>query len=53
VLEFGEYGKPPGSASGPKTIGGYSKQAPNGMVRLTVQEYGVKLREVVERLKHE
>lgn len=37
-LEYGLYGQPPGSANGPKTIGGYSKQAPAGMVRLTINE---------------
>lgn len=37
-LEYGLYGQPPGSANGPKTIGGYSKQAPAGMVRITVNE---------------
>ena len=37
-LEYGLYGQPPGSANGPKTIGGYSKQAPAGMVRITINE---------------
>lgn len=37
-LEYGLYGQPPGSANGPKTIGGYSKKAPAGMVRLTINE---------------
>lgn len=37
-LEYGLYGKPPGSANGPKTIGGFSKQAPAGMVRTTINE---------------
>lgn len=37
-LEYGLYGIPPGSANGPKTISGYSKQAPAGMVRTTVNE---------------
>lgn len=37
-LEYGLYGIPPGSANGPKTISGYSKQAPAGMVRITVNE---------------
>lgn len=36
VAEFGLYGKPPGSANGPKTRNGYSTQAPNGMVRITI-----------------
>lgn len=37
-LEYGLYGKPPGSANGPKTIGGFSKQEPAGMVRTTINE---------------
>lgn len=32
VLEFGRY------PSGPNTIGGFSKQAPNGMVRISINE---------------
>lgn len=37
-LEYGLYGIPPGSANGPKTVGGYSKQAPAGMVRITINQ---------------
>lgn len=37
-LEYGLYGKPQGSANGPKTVGGFSKQAPAGMVRTTINE---------------
>lgn len=37
-LEYGLYGRPPGSANGPKTSGGYSKQAKAGMVRVTMNE---------------
>lgn len=36
-LEFGLYGNPPGSANGPKTVGGYSKQSPRGMARIAIQ----------------
>lgn len=36
VLEYGGYPNPP--KTGTKTIGGFSKQAPAGMVRVTVQE---------------
>jgi hypothetical protein len=43
-LEFGLYGKPPGSANGPKTVGGYSKQSPRGMVRIAIQNLGRDLR---------
>lgn len=39
TIEYGLYGKPPGSANGPKTRSGYSTQAPAGIVRLTVQEF--------------
>lgn len=51
VIELGLYGKPPGAANGPKTVGGFSKQAPQGMVRLTVAEYSQRIRRVVEQLK--
>ncbi len=33
VLEFGRY-----SGDGPNTVGGYSKQAPAGMVRISIEE---------------
>jgi len=33
VIEFGGYG------DGPKTVGGFSKQAPAGVVRITVMEF--------------
>lgn len=36
VAEFGQYGRPPGSANGPKTRNGFSTQAPAGMVRITM-----------------
>ncbi|QIA76646.1 HK97 gp10 family phage protein [Rodentibacter caecimuris] len=36
-LEYGLYPNPPKSASG-KTVNGFSKQAPQGMVRISVQE---------------
>lgn len=39
VVEYGQFGKPPGSANGPKTAGGFSTQAPKGMRDLTVQEF--------------
>ena len=37
-LEYGLYGNPQGTANGPKTTGGFSKQAPAGMVRVTLNE---------------
>lgn len=49
VVEYGLYGKPPGSANGPKTRGGYSIRAPQGMVRLTVQRFDVFFREAAAR----
>lgn len=51
VMEYGQYGNPPGSANGPKTIGGYSRQAPAGMVRLAVQSYSEALSKAVASLK--
>jgi hypothetical protein len=38
VLEYGEYPNPPKNGKG-KTAGGFSTQAPAGMVRLTAQEF--------------
>lgn len=43
-LEYGGYG------SGPKTTGGFSRQAPRGMVRITVDEFNAALREVIRRV---
>ena len=51
VIEYGLFGKPPGSANGPKTVGGYSRQAPAGMVRLTVTEFKTMFRESVGEAK--
>lgn len=42
VLEYGEY---PNPNKGTKTVGGYSAQAPQGMVRVTAAEFG----SIVER----
>lgn len=38
IAEYGLYGKPPGTANGPKTRAGYSTQAPAGFVRISVDE---------------
>lgn len=38
VLEYGEYPDPPKGGKG-KTKGGFSRQAPAGMVRLTAMEF--------------
>lgn len=51
TLEYGLYGNPPGSANGPKTSGGYSKQAVGGMVRLTVQNFREHVRKAVKDSK--
>jgi len=51
ALEYGLYGKPPGSANGPKTINGYSTQAPGGMVRLTVADFSKTVRDAAAKLK--
>lgn len=37
VLEYGEY---PNPSKGEKTVNGFSKRAPQGMVRVTVAEFG-------------
>jgi hypothetical protein len=42
VLEYGEY---PDPNAGTKTVGGYSKQAPAGMVRVTAAEFGTLVKE--------
>lgn len=36
LLEFGGYPNPPKNPATAKTVNGYSKQAPNGMVRVTL-----------------
>lgn len=51
VAEYGLYGKPPGSANGPKTRLGYSSQAVGGFVRLTVQDFTETLRKVAESVR--
>jgi hypothetical protein len=51
VLEFGEYGNPPGSANGEKTVSGYSKQAPEGMVRITMAEMTTQLNQIAKKLR--
>lgn len=38
VVEYGRYPNPPKSKTG-KTVNGYSKQAPQGMFRITVAEF--------------
>jgi hypothetical protein len=45
TLEYGGYPDPPTSGSG-KTVGGYSTQAPQGMVRVTFEE----LKQVVSQI---
>lgn len=48
VIEYGEYGNPPGTANGPRTVNGFSKMAPAGVVRVTVLEYADIVAKVVE-----
>ena len=50
VIEYGQYPNPPKGGSG-KTSGGYSTQAPQGMVRITVVEYEKYLREAVIKVR--
>lgn len=38
VLEFGLYPNPPKRSTG-KTVGGFSRQAPHGMVRVSIAEF--------------
>lgn len=46
VVEFGEY---PGD--GPNTVGGYSKQAPAGMVRVNVARFNTLLEEEAAKVR--
>lgn len=45
-LEFGEYPNPP-KKDGGKTVNGYSRQAPHGMVGITVANAGAYLRKAL------
>jgi hypothetical protein len=49
VLEYGEYPNPPKKGTG-KTAGGYSIQAPTGMVRAALRELSGIIREVSSEL---
>ena len=51
VLEYGGFPNPP--IKGSKTEGGYSKQAPQGMVRITIEQYRPTLNKVVALVKRE
>jgi Bacteriophage HK97-gp10, putative tail-component len=48
TLEYGGYPNPPKGGKG-KTIGGYSKQAPAGMVRLSAQEWTEYVQRVIAK----
>ena len=50
VVEYGLYPNPPKGGAG-KTEGGFSKQAPAGMVRVTAQEIEGIFSEAVSKLK--
>jgi len=50
-LEYGLYGNPQGSANGSKTTGGFSKQAPAGIVRVTLVEYQQIVKAAIEKAK--
>lgn len=50
VVEYGLY--PAGSSTG-KTVGGYSAQAPSGMVRVTVLEYRQYLEKIIQDIDNE
>ena len=49
VLEYGLY--PQGAYKTERTKGGYSVQAPKGMVRITVREFSRKVKEQVNKFK--
>ena len=51
VVEYGLYGKPPGSANGPKTVGGFSSQSIGGFARLSAQNVKEHFRREVAGLK--
>ena len=51
VVEYGLYGKPPGSANGPKTVAGYSSQAPAGFVRVSANEFDQVVRGAMRRIQ--
>jgi hypothetical protein len=48
VLEYGGYPNPPKGGEG-KTAGGFSRQAPAGMVRITVSEISERVREGISK----
>lgn len=48
VLEYGGYPNPPKGGEG-KTVNGYSRQAPQGMVRVSVQEVSDIVRRGIEK----
>lgn len=50
VLEYGEYPNPPKGGKG-KTAGGFSRQAPAGMVRISAVEFSDYVQRVVEQNK--
>lgn len=39
VIEYGEYGVPPGSANGPNTVNGFSIKAPQGVYGVTAMSF--------------
>ena len=49
VLEYGGYPNPPKNPTG-KTVGGFSKQAPQGMVRLTAIEFSQYVQKAIGEL---
>lgn len=51
TVEYGLYGKPPGSANGPKTVGGYSRQAQAGFVRVSAAEFDQVVLKTMKRIR--
>lgn len=50
ALEYGLYPNPPKGGTG-KTEGGYSRQAPQGMVRLTILQFNEYMQKAVAEIK--
>lgn len=50
VIEYGEYGVPPGSANGPRTVNGFSTRAPQGVYGVSAMSFRAYLAASVRKL---
>lgn len=50
VIEYGEFGKPPGSANGGKTVNGFSSQAAQGVYGVTAMSFRAYFSATVRKL---